>query len=98
LPGSKDVKLNVVFNMCVVLSTGYKSYHEYTNSKQLEVVHDYEEFDSANPSNPIKLSGALRDSGDISKEISRTLYFGTKLHSQTIKPSLCYYVSLSATP
>jgi hypothetical protein len=67
------VRINVLFDTCAAIITGYKPYHDCIKRKHPEVVHDYEEFDSANPFEPIKLSGSLRDPGDISKEIVGTL-------------------------
>jgi hypothetical protein len=70
--GHQAVRMNVLFDTCASLITGYKSYHDYFKRKQPEVVHDYEEFDSANTFDPIKLSGALHDPGNISNEIVST--------------------------
>jgi hypothetical protein len=72
-PGTKDVQLNVLFDTCGALSTGFKPYHDFIRRKHPEVVYDYEEFDSANPFDTIKLSGALRDPNNIAMEVVGTL-------------------------
>jgi hypothetical protein len=60
--GQAAVKLNVLFDNCGVISTGFKPYHDQIHRLHPDIVHTYESFDDpSNPFYPIKLSGALRD-------------------------------------
>jgi hypothetical protein len=64
------VKLNVLFDTCVAISTGIKPYHERIRRLHPEVVYAYESSDDmSNPFHPIKLSGAIRDPKDITNEV-----------------------------
>jgi hypothetical protein len=63
------VELSVLFDTCGATSTGYKPYHDRIRKLHPDVVHDYGSFDDANRFNPIKLTGAVRDPTDTSKEV-----------------------------
>jgi hypothetical protein len=52
-PSGQHAKLNILFYTCASLITGYKPYHDCLERKHPEVVHSYEEFDSAIPFDPI---------------------------------------------
>jgi hypothetical protein len=68
--GQATVKLNVLFDTCCAISTGFKPYHDRICRLHPEVVYDYEaSYDMSNPFHPIKLSGAIRDPNDIKNEV-----------------------------
>jgi hypothetical protein len=64
------VKLNVLFDTCGAIITGFKPYHDRIRRLHPEVVYDYESSgDMSNPFHPIKLSGDIRDPKDITKDV-----------------------------
>jgi hypothetical protein len=62
---SSDVVLSGLADTCGALNTGYKRYHQYIMSEHPEIVHEYLEFDSSTPFEPIRLGGAIIDKADL---------------------------------
>jgi hypothetical protein len=68
--GQSTFKLNVSFDTCGAIITGFKPYHDHIRRLHPEVVYAYESSDDmSNQFHPIKLSGAIRDPNDVKNEI-----------------------------
>jgi hypothetical protein len=50
-----------LMDTCGALNTGYLPFHQWIMSTNPEVVAEYLEFNAANPFEPVKLGGAIRD-------------------------------------
>jgi hypothetical protein len=61
---SGDAKLNVLFDSGAALSSGYLPYHLWVMRERPDLVASFEKFDDANPFEPIKLGGAIRQPED----------------------------------
>jgi hypothetical protein len=57
---SSDAKLSVLFDSGAALSSGYLQYHLWVMRERPDLVASFEQFDDANPFEPIKLGGAIR--------------------------------------
>jgi hypothetical protein len=57
-----------LMDTCGALNTGYLPFHQWIMSTNPEVVAEYLEFDDANPFEPVKLGGAIRDPAGLALE------------------------------
>jgi hypothetical protein len=57
---SSDAKLSVLFDSGAALSSGYLPYHLPVMCERPDLVASFEQFNDANPFEPIKLGGAIR--------------------------------------
>ena len=84
------VDLGTLFDSCAAVSSGYKLFHWYLMSEYPEVVHSYEEFNDANPFEPIKLAGAIRDpanlTADICGELTAVIHYFTPFYCSDGSP------------
>ena len=74
-----------ILGACLILSAavslGFKTFLWFVMSKYPEVVHSYEEFNDANPFEPIKLAGAIHDPSNIMQDICGELMAVVHYHT-----------------
>ena len=59
-----DPTLRGLMDTCGALNTGYLKFHLWLMSERPDLVAEFISFDAANPFEPIKLGGAIRDPSD----------------------------------
>ena len=59
-----DLTLCGLMDTCGALNTGYLKFHLWLMSERPDLVAEFISFDDANPFEPIKLGGAIRDPSD----------------------------------
>jgi len=67
------VDLGCLFDSCAAISSGYKPFHWHLMCEFPSTIHSYEEFNDANPFEPIKLARAIRDPANLMLEICSEL-------------------------
>ncbi|MGH7954681.1 MAG: hypothetical protein ACREOZ_01845, partial [Gloeomargaritales cyanobacterium] len=54
-----EISLSTLLDSCAALNTGYLLFHQFLITAYPSLVHSYEEFNDANPFDPVGLHGAL---------------------------------------
>jgi hypothetical protein len=70
---SRDASLSVLFDSGAALSSGYLPYHLWVMRERPDLVASFEQFDNANPFEPIKLGGAISQPDDYNESEHGTL-------------------------
>jgi hypothetical protein len=78
---SSDASLSIIFDSGAAPSSGYLPYHLWVMRERPDLVASFEQFDDANPFEPIKLGGAISQPDDYNELEHGTLTAIIRYHT-----------------